>query len=269
MDLLFIFLLLIVIVIMFIIYLIKPRKKRMVNRSVHFYAHRGFHNDIVPENSLAAFKIAQEKGFGVELDVQLTKDNKVIVFHDADLLRMCGHDTKINDLTYDELKKYKLKDSSETIPLFSQVLEVMKDMPVICEIKTHLKEKSNELCLCVSDEIAGYKGFVCIESFSPFVLRWFKKNKPEIIRGQLSMDFIKKREGLRFIEAFMMKNLFVNVWSRPDFIAYSHTDDSPGFYLCRKLFDPVCIGWTVKSKKDIKKAENKYYSFIFENIFLN
>lgn len=83
-------------------------------------AHRGlFDNDSeAPENSLAAFRKAVDQGFGMELDVQLTKDGKLVVFHDFDLKRMCGVHKKLTELTYAELEQYSLKNSTEKIPLF-------------------------------------------------------------------------------------------------------------------------------------------------------
>ena len=81
----------------------RPDMKRLLTD----YAHRGlFSNaDGVPENSLAAFEYAVMGGFGIELDLQLTADGEVVVFHDYSLKRMCGEDVKLSSLTLDELKK--------------------------------------------------------------------------------------------------------------------------------------------------------------------
>ena len=85
-------------VVVLYLYLIAPRMCKKPDRKaflgVH-YAHRGlFDNEgDVPENSLAAFKKAVDEGYGIELDVQLSKDKVPVVFHDAGLYRMCGVDT--------------------------------------------------------------------------------------------------------------------------------------------------------------------------------
>lgn len=63
---------------------------------------------LAPENSLAAFAAAAEAGYGIELDVQLTLDNKVVVAHDPDLLHVAGDPRNIRDLTYDELVRIPL-----------------------------------------------------------------------------------------------------------------------------------------------------------------
>lgn len=101
-------------------------------------AHRGLfdNHSEAPENSLAAFRKAVDQGFGIELDVQLTKDGKLVVFHDFDLKRMCGIHKKLTELTYAELEQYSLKDSTEKIPLFSAVLDLIAGRtPLVVEIK--------------------------------------------------------------------------------------------------------------------------------------
>ena len=79
------------------------------------YAHRGLHEkDLsVPENSMAGFKAAVEAGYGIEFDLQLTKDKKVVVHHDRSLKRVCGADVSIGDLTYKELQQYRLQNTEE------------------------------------------------------------------------------------------------------------------------------------------------------------
>ncbi|NLY17776.1 MAG: glycerophosphodiester phosphodiesterase [Clostridiaceae bacterium] len=246
------------------IYMIKPGRKRFKGFPVTHFAHRGLHGGNIPENSIAAFKNAKEKGFGVELDVRFTRDKKLVVFHDDNLKRLCDVDQKVNELTCDELKKYTLSGTKETIPLFSEALGELDKTPIICEIKSIPDGMEEELCEAVCREIESYKGFVCVESFNPFVLRWFKKNRPDIIRGQLSMNFIKNREKLGPMQAFLMTHLLVNLVSRPDFIAYRATDDSFGWFLCRYIFKPINIAWTVITEKEKAIAKTKYEYVIFE-----
>lgn len=252
-------------VFMIVLYLIKPNKRRIDKLPVQLFAHRGLHGDAVPENTLAAFRNAYERKLGVELDVRFTKDKRVVVFHDDTLKRLCGKDIKVNELTYGELQSYNIAGTGEKIPLLSDVLKVLNGMPVICEIKSNPKEPVKELCTAVVNEIEGYKGFICIESFNPFVVKWFRKNRPEIIRGQLSMRFCgENRNNLPFMQAFLMTNLFVNVFSRPDFIAYCYKQDSFGYALCRSIFRPLCVPWTIRGEKEINESAAVYSSIIFE-----
>lgn len=253
-----------VVIMLIVLYLIKPNKKRIEKLPVKLFAHRGLHGKDVPENTLAAFRLAGERKLGVELDVRFTRDKKVVVYHDDNLKRLCGQEIKVIDLTYGELQNYNIAGTEEKIPLLSDVLKVLNGAPVICEIKANNTGSREELCAAVSDIIRGYKGFICIESFDPFVVRWFRNNSPETIRGQLSMSFKPGNSDLSPVKAFLMTNLFVNVISRPDFIAYRYRDDSFGYLLCRKLFKPLCVPWTVRGEKDIKEASESFSSIIFE-----
>ncbi len=247
-----------------LLFLIKPNRKRVSTPPATLIAHRGLHSRELPENSLAAFAAAKTAGYGVELDVQLTLDKQVVVFHDPDLKRMCGVDKKVRDLTFAQLEEYTLANSEERIPLLSQVLDLLKDIPIICEIKPHNGNTNTEICPYVCEEIEKYQGIIWIESFSPFILRWFYQNRPEIMRGQLAMDFIKRREGLSLGEALAMKHLLVNFLGRPDFIAYRWDDDSFGFWLCRRLFNPLCFAWTLTDRKQRDLLKHKYDGFIFD-----
>ncbi|MGN0995468.1 MAG: glycerophosphodiester phosphodiesterase family protein, partial [Candidatus Ventricola sp.] len=104
------------------------------------YAHRGLHDNAsdAPENSMAAFRRAVEAGYGIELDVQLTRDRVPVVFHDESLSRMCGVPGNVRDYTFDELVQFPLLRSAERIPRFEDVLTLVDGrVPLIVEIKIH------------------------------------------------------------------------------------------------------------------------------------
>ena len=153
-------------------------------------AHRGIHdNKTVPENSLPAFKAAIEADCGIELDVQFTKDRKLVVFHDDDLNRMCGVDKLLIDVTYDELCEMRLLDTDERIPLLSEVLELVDGkVPLIIEMKNAL-HVIWELPRVLYSIMKDYKGVYAIESFNPIFLRKYKKFDRNIARGILSLRF--------------------------------------------------------------------------------
>lgn len=129
------------------VYMLRPETEKTRSFAAFdntMIAHRGLfnNNSDAPENSLAAFRNALEHGFGMELDVQLTKDGKLVVFHDFDLKRMCGVHKKLTELTYAELEQYSLKNSTEKIPLFSDVLELVNGkVPLVVEIKVDFDYK--------------------------------------------------------------------------------------------------------------------------------
>ncbi len=228
------------------------------------YAHRGLHTNEggVPENSLAAFAAAAKAGYGVELDIQLTADRQVVVFHDNDLKRMCGVNKRVDELTYQELSEMRLLNTDQHIPLLSEVLNVLDGVTLLCECKAMRSYTDTDLCALALPLLDTYKGPVCIESFNPFMVRWFRKNAPQYIRGILSKKFEPDEvpQALRF----PLASLFANFLCRPDFIAYQHTDyTQPFFRLCR-LFKPLTIAWTIQSAEDATKAKAHFDTFIFE-----
>lgn len=254
-------------IILFIIalILIKPGKKRDTSYFHNkMYAHRGLHDDVVPENSLTAFRLARENGYGVELDVQMTKDGQLVVFHDGNLKRVCGVDGFLRDYTYEELQQFSLKGTQEKIPLFSTVLNTLGTTDLICEIKGDNGNKNYVICQKTYEALLQYPGRYCVESFSPYLVKWFKDNHNEIIRGQLSCDFVKEK-SVSFPVAFAMTHLLVNCISRPDFVAYKHQDtDAFGFKFCKTFFKPFLVTWTAKGEAEQLKAWEIFDAVIFE-----
>lgn len=231
------------------------------------YAHRGLHNkeNGVPENSLKAFSLAASCGFGMELDLQLTKDRRVVVHHDHSLARTCGEDRLVSDLTLEALGQYRLFGTEEKIPLFSQVLQLVDGRtPLIVELKGY--NDPEVLCPLVMQELDGYQGLYCIESFDPRIVRWFRKNRPEIIRGQL-MERLKKGGSLTAFQAFCGRNLLTNYLTRPHFEAYDfHARDVFALQVAKKLFGMQEVSWTLRTEGDYKKAKAMGNLCIFENI---
>lgn len=257
----------IIVVFALYLFLILPRFHKPVypGSSTSLYAHRGLHdhNEQVPENSLEAFRLACEHGYGIELDVQLTKDRQVVVFHDETLKRMCSVQGCVRDYTYKELQNFFLAKTNHKIPLFSEVLDLVNErVPLIVEIKIH--ENSTTVCEHVNALLEHYPGPYCIESFHPFALRWYKKNRKDVFRGQLSTNF-HKSEKERKISYFFAQNLLFNVFSRPDFIAFGHqySKCTSRTLVCKLLHaTPVC--WTIRSQEELDLAKKSFEYYIFE-----
>ena len=116
---------------------------RKVRNSIKgkYYAHRGLHDGEagIPENTMAAFRRAVDAGFGIELDVQLTKDEEVVVFHDFDLKRVCSAEGEISDFTYEQLQRFAICGTQERIPRLSDVLKLVQGrVPLLIELKYKL-----------------------------------------------------------------------------------------------------------------------------------
>lgn len=224
------------------------------------YAHRGLHTPdrSVPENSLAAFAAAAELGYGVELDVQLSKDGKVVVFHDDDLKRVCGLDARVDEKTLEELQSLHLCGTEETIPLFSSVLDVIHGrVPIICELKTG--RRNRELCRKTLDLIRGYQGEICIESFDPTIVAWFRFHAPDLVRGQLAAP-AEEYKGKGKLLSFVLSRCLLNVIARPQFIAYKIGPRPLIVHLC-EVMGAVKVGWTSHSPKNEKGRHIVIFEF--------
>ena len=178
----------------------------------HYYAHRGLHDNSseAPENSIPAFKKAIEAGYGIELDVQLTKDRIPIVFHDDTLKRVCGVKGSAKDYTYTELMEFRLFNTNEHIPKLTDVLALVNgQVPLIIELK--FPENPTTVCRYADTVIKNYKGVYCIESFHPLAVKWYKDHHPEVVRGQLSSNFIKSKDDTNPAETlvhFLVTNFY-------------------------------------------------------------
>ena len=186
------------------------------------YAHRGLHSrdKSVPENSLAAFTLAARAGYGAELDVRLTKDGQVVVFHDSTLKRVCGVDKRVDELTLAELRELRLCGTEQRIPLLTEALKALHGAgPLIVELKDG--KHNRELCEKTYAILEQYRGEVCIESFNPFIVAWFRFHAPDLIRGQLAApmkDYVD--DGMKPAMAFALSHNLFNPIARPQFIAY-------------------------------------------------
>lgn len=232
----------------------------------HRYAHRGLHGSGIPENSMAAFRAALERGYGIELDLHLMKDGNLAVIHDSSLIRTAGADVAIEDLTAEELKHYRLEGTNEAIPLFSQVLSLCAGkVPMIVELKT-AKGNHAPLVAAAKGILADYPGVYCIESFDPYCVHQVKKQWPAAIRGQLSENFLKTNpKHLPRILQFVMTFLLTSFLTRPDFIAYRYAHrKNLSVWLSRKLWKLQGVTWTIKRQEDLIKAVEEGYLPIFE-----
>lgn len=256
------------------LFLIAPRTKRHRPDSSVFtvkdFAHRGLHDNGrgVPENSLAAFKAAVDAGYGIELDIHITADGGLVVFHDDRTGRLCDADVAIEKLDAVKITTLRLLGTNERIPTFNEVLKLVDGkVPLIIELKGgRLKP---DVAAAAADALSDYKGLYCIESFNPLYLRWYKKNKPEVLRGQLSTDFMRSPDSKPSLRNFVLSRFLLNFLSRPDFLSFDfHYRSMFTFRLCSLLFSPLLAAWTVKSRDDYESAKAEFDVFIFEGFYL-
>lgn len=228
-----------------------------------YYAHRGLHNANKPENTLPAFKAAVSCGFGIELDVRLSADKTVVVIHDDDLTRLADMPGKVEDYTADELSAMSILGSGYGIPTLKEVLKcVNKQVPLLIEIKS--EGAAGKLEEEVYKILAPYDGEYAIQSFSPLSLRWFMKNSPQTVRGQLACGFSKGAEHISAFKKFFVKNLLTNFLCRPNFISYEYTGAGTGVVKrLRKSGLPIIV-WTINRQEELNRVFFESDSVIFE-----
>ena len=230
------------------------------------YAHRGLHGNGIPENSMAAFRAALEGGYGIELDIHLLKDGNLAGMHDSLLNRTTGEAGRIEDLSTEDLKTYHLEGTEETIPEFMDVLTLFNGKaPLIIELKP---ENGNHAALAEAacKMLETYSGVYCIESFDPRCVAWLKKNRPDIIRGQLTENFFQDKSDLPDYLKFLLTHDLLNFLSVPDFIAYKFADRNGTISnrVCRELWTVQGVSWTLRSKEDYDTAVKEGWIPIFE-----
>lgn len=233
------------------------------------YAHRGYHGEGAPENSMEAFRRARSEGFGIELDVHLLADGNLAVIHDSALIRTTGKEGTVEDLTALDLGNYTLEGTEQTIPLFSDVLDLCKGrIPLIVELKS-TKDNFAQLCEKTCQLLDGYEGMYCIESFDPRCIFWLRKNRPDIIRGQLSYRYSGKCKSTKeWLLKFLLKNHMLNFLVYPDFVAYQFKDRKTlGNFLCRKLWGAQGVSWTLRTQQEMTQSVKEDWLPIFEGFY--
>lgn len=249
------------------IYLVAPKradKRRRAAFKGYAYAHRGLYDadQSVPENSLEAFRRAAEAGYGIELDLQLSADGQVVVFHDDTLQRVCGVDKRVDACRFEELREMRLFASSQQIPLFTELLKtVAARVPLIVELKAGGDWRS--LCEKAYALLDAYDGLYCVESFHPSLVRWFCVHAPKVLRGQLSEAYRYSRRHVGGLAAFVMSRLLTNIWTRPHFIAYRIGPKCLSARLSEAL-GAIKVSWTNREKNEHARLAAKNDMVIFE-----
>jgi glycerophosphoryl diester phosphodiesterase len=249
------------------------RKQWMKDYTGRYYAHRGLHaNDgEKPENSLAAIAHAAEQGYGIEFDVQLSKDGVPVIMHDflaeRTLRREDGTPVSgcVRDYTLEALRPFHILNSNEKIPTLQEVLDAVDGrVPLIVELKADLDQDDPEAVCRKADEVLShYRGRYVIESFHPGCVRWYRKHRPEVIRGQLSDGFLEQKYGLRYLP---VEYLLTNAVTRPDFIAY-HWEyaSNPSLRILRRLFGCPTVAWTIRNQNTLDAMKKQFDLLIFDS----
>ncbi|MBR5343003.1 MAG: glycerophosphodiester phosphodiesterase [Oscillospiraceae bacterium] len=225
------------------------------------FAHRGLHtrDRSIPENSLPAFDRAAHEGYGMELDVQLSKDGEVVVFHDDTLDRVCGVHARVDEKTWAELRELRLCGTEYGIPLFSEVLKTVHGRgPLIVELKNG--RRNRELCEKTYALLTSYHGEVCVESFNPLIVMWFRFHAHDLVRGQLASPRAEYLDQMGNFKAFLLSHCLLNFLCRPQFIAYK-IGYRPLSVRVAELLGAMKVGWTSHEPRNERGRDAVIFEF--------
>ena len=254
-----------------LLFLTHPRadRRRMHPWRETWFAHRGLHDAErgVVENTLPAFEAARDAGFGMELDVQRTRDGRLAVFHDDDLQRMAGDPRRVARCTLEELQALPLGGVADArVPELEDVLRAVDGrVPLLIELKNG--PDNRRLCAQVLALLEDYRGAYLVESFNPLIVGWFRVHAPHVIRGQLVGPMRDYVAQVNQIGAFFMAGLLGNFVGRPDFVAYDVNAlrfFSP--HAQRFLYHTPMAAWTVQDDATAALVKRRREIGIFERI---
>jgi len=227
-----------------------PAPERVAWLRAWTYAHRGRHGPGVPENSLAAAEAAIAAGLGIECDIQRSRDDQPMVFHDWDLARLTGAEGLTEDMTAAELEALPYHDSGEhPVRLVTLLERVGGRVPLLIEIKSCRGYDVERSCRSVARLLATYRGLHAVMSFDPRVGRWFARHAPQTLRGLVvtEQDAQGRLAGLRRRRALWQ------AW--PDFLAYDIRDLPSAFAARQRRRGLPLLAWTVRSPELLARAQ--------------
>ncbi len=226
-------------------------------------AHRGLHDDDRPENSLAAFEAAALAGDPIELDVHLSADGEVVVFHDQDLERMTGRPGTVAQTPMQTLRSLRLGDSEQTIPSLDDVLDhIAGRVPLLVELKPPAVVGPLERAVCAVLERHG--GEHAVQSFDPYSMLWMRRHAPGIPRGLLSADMLE--EDLPLHQGAGLRNLALAPRIRPDFVAYELWSLPYWAPSAWRRMGGLLLAWTVRDEGGLRRAREVADNVIFEYV---
>lgn len=175
------------------------------------YAHRGLHGAGVPENSLAAAEGAIARGMGIECDIQRSRDDHPVVFHDWELDRLTGEIGATGQFTAQALEALSLLGTDQHPVMLAKFLDrVAGRVPLLIEIKSMPDYDVEWTCAAVAWLLDTYDGAAAVMSFDPHVPIWFAENAPAVVRGLVGTD--------------TLDNGFKGVWRHPEALAEAQPD---------------------------------------------
>jgi len=232
-------------------------------------AHRGLHGNGIVENSLSAAAAAVAANYAIEVDLQLSKDGEVVVFHDETLDRLTNQQGDVVARSAAELKAIKLKDTNDTIPALAELLALVAGkVPLVLELKSSW-DGDTVLAKKVAEQLLNYEGPVVVMSFDPDLVAALKNYAPGLPRG-----IVAERRYLhpywKFLSAGKKQylGLLLHILrTKPHFVAYAQFDlPAVAPLIARYVFGMPLLSWTVRTEKERTRVSKWVNQIIFEHI---
>jgi len=237
-------------------------------------AHRGLHDESrgVVENTWPAFEAAINAGVAIECDVQRTKDDVPLVFHDFTLDRLTQGAGPLADFNHTQINTLAYKDQNEKILSFAELLtRVAGRTPLLVELKSNWRTPRLPWLQSICDLSQNYHGAVALMSFDPDIMRTVRKIAPGVARGIVSGQYRHRDRAPWYPDviaserANALSNLHDIDTVKPDFIAYHVKDlDCAAVRTARQKYELPIFTWTVRSDKDWQLANTYADAAIFE-----
>jgi glycerophosphoryl diester phosphodiesterase len=223
------------------------------------FAHRGLHGHGRVENSRSAFEAALAGGYGIELDVQRSRDGTALVFHDYDLDRLTGETGALAARDAADLVGIPLTGSSDRIEPLASILQLIAGRaPLLIEVKSR-GHVYKDLCASVAESLTGYPGPVGVMSFDPRIGHWFADQAPARLRGLVVTEEGKPWRGRAQRRLALWR-------AQPHFLAYDVRDLPSRFAAARRAKGMPVFTWTCRQIPDRERATLHADQIIFEEV---
>jgi glycerophosphoryl diester phosphodiesterase len=243
-------------------------RAELVRRPV---AHRGYHDASAGriENTLGAIRAAVERGFAIEVDLQLSRDGEAMVFHDETLDRLTTETGRLDARTAAELKDIRFKATDDRIPTLQDLLDAVQGRStLVIEIKSEYpRVPDDRLARRTAEVLKAYRGPVACMSFDPNVLIALQRAAPDLMRGIVADDARDPVHypGVSKLGRASLRHLLHIPRTRPHFVAYwVKRLPSLGPTFTRKVLKLPLLTWTVRTPEDRAVAAREADQMIFE-----